>query len=51
MHHTHGEGYYEQEKLGEELSNYGLENVDFGDTIIKITDLIAENGLIMTLAD
>ncbi len=45
LHHTHGEGYYEQEKLGEELSNYGLENIVFGDTIIKSTDLIRRKWL------
>lgn len=56
LHHTHGEGYYEQEKLGEELSSYGLENLVFGVDTIKNTDLIRRkwlnndfNGLVFSL--
>ena len=45
FHHTHGEGYYEQEKLGEDFTSYGLENLIFGADTIKNTDLIRRKWL------
>ena len=44
-HYTHGEGYYEQEKLNEEFENYGLENIIFGNDTIDNTDLIRRKWL------
>jgi len=44
-HYTHGEGYYEQEKLGEDLADYGLENVIISDDTITSTDLIRRKWL------
>ena len=44
-HYTHGEGYYEQEKLNQQLTNYGLENIQLGDTLITTTNLIRRKWL------
>ena len=44
-HYTHGEGYYEQEKLDQKLADYGLENIQLGDTIISRTNLIRRKWL------
>lgn len=44
-HYTHGEGYYEQFKSGEDLSDYGLNNVVIGDETITSTDLIRRKWL------
>ena len=44
-HYTHGEGYYEQEKLDQKLTDYGLENIQLGDTIISRTNLIRRKWL------
>lgn len=44
-HYTHGEGYYEQEKLNEEFESYGLENIIFGNDTIDSTDLIRRKWL------
>ena len=44
-HYTHGEGYYEQEKLNEEFESYGLENIIFGNDTIDNTDLIRRKWL------
>ncbi len=45
LHYTHGEGYYEQEKLDEKLANYGLEDIIFGNDTIFTTDLIRRKWL------
>ncbi|MEE2953639.1 MAG: TonB-dependent receptor [Bacteroidota bacterium] len=45
FHYTHGEGYYEQEKLNENLTDYGLENMQINDTLITNTDLIRRKWL------
>ena len=44
-HYTHGEGYYEQEKLNEKFEIYGLENIIFGNDTIDNTDLIRRKWL------
>tara|TARA_E500000331_G_scaffold351944_1_gene399575 strand:+ start:14275 stop:16455 length:2181 start_codon:yes stop_codon:yes gene_type:complete len=44
-HYTHGEGYYEQFKAGEDLADYGLNNVVIGDKTITSTDLIRRKWL------
>ncbi len=44
-HYTHGEGYYEQEKLGDDLADYGLKNVIISDDTITSTDLIRRKWL------
>ena len=44
-HYTHGEGYYEQFKAGEDLADYGLNNVVIGDETITSTDLIRRKWL------
>lgn len=44
-HYTHGEGYYEQFKAGEDLADYGLNNVVIGDETINSTDLIRRKWL------
>lgn len=44
-HYTRGLGYYEQQKLDEKLSKYGLEPIVLGDTTIKRTDLIRRKWL------
>ena len=44
-HYTHGEGYYEQFKGGEDLSDYGLENIILSSDTITSTDLIRRKWL------
>ena len=44
-HYTHGEGYYEQEKLGEDLADYGLDNIFLTNDTISSTDLIRRKWL------
>ena len=44
-HYTHGEGYYEQFKAGEDLVDYGLNNVVIGDETVTSTDLIRRKWL------
>ncbi|MDC0204519.1 TonB-dependent receptor, partial [Flavobacteriales bacterium] len=44
-HYTHGEGYYEQEKLGEALADYGLDNIFLTNDTIEKTDLIRRKWL------
>ncbi len=44
-HYTHGEGYYEQFKAGEDLADYGLNNVVIGDETITSTDVIRRKWL------
>lgn len=45
IHYTHGEGYYEQEKLQENLLDYGLENIVISNDTIFSTDLIRRKWL------
>jgi iron complex outermembrane receptor protein len=45
IHYTHGEGYYEQEKLQENLLDYGLENIIISNDTIVSTDLIRRKWL------
>jgi len=44
-HFTHGEGYYEQEKIGEDFVDYGLENIILSDDTISSTNLIRRKWL------
>ena len=44
-HYTHGEGYYEQEKLDQNLSDYNLSNIFIGSDTIFTTDLIRRKWL------
>ena len=44
-HYTNGKGYYEQERLDEPLSDYGLENIFFENDTISNTDLIRRKWL------
>ena len=44
-HFTHGEGYYEQFKDGEDLSDYLLPNVVVGQDTISTTDLVRRRWL------
>ena len=44
-HYTHGEGYYEQEKLGQNLTDYGLSNIILSNDTISTTDLIRRKWL------
>ncbi len=44
-HYTHGKGYYEQEKTGQKLIEYGLENLIIGIDTITETDLIRRKWL------
>ena len=44
-HYTHGEGYYEQEKLAENLLDYGIDNIFLSNDTISSTDLIRRKWL------
>ena len=44
-HYTHGEGYYEQEKLNQSFSDYGLDNILLSSDTISTTDLIRRKWL------
>jgi iron complex outermembrane receptor protein len=44
-HYTHGEGYYEQEKLEEDFADYGLNNIILSNDTITSTDLIRRKWL------
>ena len=44
-HYTHGEGYYEQFKGGEDLADYGLENILIGNDTITESNLIRRKWL------
>ena len=44
-HYTHGEGYYEQEKLNQSLDAYGLQNIIIGNDTITKTNLIRRKWL------
>ena len=45
LHYTRGAGYYEQYKTNQRLNNYGLANMELGDTVISKTDLIRRRWL------
>ena len=45
LHYTKGEGFFEQYKAGQDLVDYGFENVMLGDTTITSTDLIRRRWL------
>ena len=40
LHYTKGQGYFEQYKAGEALTDYGLTPVSLGDSLVETTDLI-----------
>jgi iron complex outermembrane receptor protein len=44
-HYTHGEGYYENEKLNQDLADYGLSNILIGNDTISSTDLVRRKWL------
>ena len=43
--YTHGEGFFEEFREGEDLSDYGLDNVEIGNEVIESTDLIRRRWL------
>lgn len=45
LHHTKGEGFYEQYKEDRKYIDYGLENVSIGDETLSRTDLIQRKWL------
>jgi iron complex outermembrane receptor protein len=45
LHYTHGEGYYEQKKIDENFSDYGLTNLIISTDTISSTDLIRRKWL------
>ena len=45
IHYTHGEGYYEQEKLEEDLTDYGLEYIFLTNDTVTKTNLIRRKWL------
>jgi iron complex outermembrane receptor protein len=45
LHFTHGEGFYEQYKAGEDFEDYGINNVITGNDTITSTDLIRQKWL------
>ena len=44
-HYTHGQGYYEQEKLAQNFIDYNLSNIIIGNNTISSTDLIRRKWL------
>ena len=44
-HYTHGEGYYEQEKLNQSLNAYGLQDIVIGNDTITATNLVRRKWL------
>lgn len=44
-HYTHGEGYYEQEKLNQSLNSYGLQDIFLGNDTITATNLVRRKWL------
>ena len=44
-HYTHGEGYFESEKLNQNLADYGLNNILIGIDTISSTDLVRRKWL------
>ncbi|MCT4602528.1 MAG: TonB-dependent receptor [Marinifilum sp.] len=45
LHYTHGEGYFEQHKPGDDLDKYGLDPIVIGETTIESTDIIRRKWL------
>jgi iron complex outermembrane receptor protein len=45
LHYTHGEGYFEQYKPGDDLNKYGLDPIVIGETTIESTDIIRRKWL------
>ena len=45
LHFTHGEGYYEQYKNGQDFADYGLNNIIVGNDTLTETDLIRRKWL------
>ena len=45
MHYTHGEGYYEQYKSGQDFEDYNLESIIIGNDTLNSTDLIRRKWL------
>ena len=44
-HYTYGRGYFEQERLGDDFADYGLDDVVIGDSVISSTDFIRRRWL------
>ena len=44
-HYTHGEGYYEQEKLNQSLNAYGIQDIIIGSDTITKTNLVRRKWL------
>ena len=44
-HYTYGRGYYEQERLDDDFADYGMEDVEIGDSLITSTDFIRRRWL------
>jgi len=45
LHYTAGQGYYEEYRYDDDFSNYGLQPVVIGDSVITSTDLIRKRWL------
>ncbi len=45
LHYTNGNGYYEEFREDASLSDYGLPDVNIGDTVISLTDLVRRKWL------
>jgi iron complex outermembrane recepter protein len=45
LHYTPGKGYYEEYRMKDDLTNYGLTPVTIGDSVITNTDLIRRRWL------
>lgn len=45
LHHTHGEGYYEQFRARDKFTNYALPNPEVHGTVITRTDLVRRKWL------
>jgi iron complex outermembrane receptor protein len=45
LHYTDGKGYYEEFKEDANFSEYGLSDVNIGDTVISLTDLVRRKWL------
>ena len=45
LHYTDGKGYYEEFKEDATISEYGLPDINIGDTVISLTDLVRRKWL------
>lgn len=45
LHYTPGKGYYEEYRYNDALSNYGLDAVTIGDSVVSSTDLVRRRWL------